>query len=169
MRAVHMIVFFIFFILGGILVFTSPAHASGGTDAFSAASTRYRIPKPLLLAIAQQESSLKPWVVNIAGKDFHPRSREEALRLIHAARSRKLSHDIGIMQINNWWLDRLRISPETALDPPNNVMLGAWILAQEIQRHGYNWKAVGAYHSPNRSRQVAYAHAVHKHYMKKDR
>lgn len=154
-----------FFALTVIFLLTSvpPAHAA---DVFDAACARYGVPKSLVLAIAQTESSLSPWTVNIAGKSFHPRSREEALQLIHAAKARRLSHDIGLMQINNWWLDRLGISPETALEPENNVMLGVWILAGEIRRHGYNWKAVGAYHSPTPARQAHYAYAVHKRYAK---
>ena len=52
------------------------------------------------------------------------------------------------MQINVWWLRRLGISPETALEPKNNVLLGVWILAQEIKRYGLNWKAVASYHTP---------------------
>lgn len=149
------------FALTVIFLLASTAHAG---DIFDAACARYGVPKPLVLAIAQTESSLSPWVVNIAGKDFHPRSREEALRLIHAARARKLSHDIGLMQINNWWMERLGISPETALEPQNNVMLGVWILAQEIQRYGWGWKAVGAYHSPTPARQRLYAQVVARKY-----
>lgn len=62
--------------------------------------------------------------------------------------------------INNWWLKHLNISPEAALEPRNNAQLGVWILAKEIQRHGYNWKAVGAYHSPTPARQRMYAQVV---------
>ena len=75
-----------------------------------------------------------------------------------------LSHDIGLMQINNWWLKHLRISPEVALEPRNNAMLGVWILANEIRRHGYNWTAVGAYHSPTPARQRMYAQVVARKY-----
>lgn len=135
-------------------------------DIFDAPCQRFNVPKSLLIAIARTESSLQPWVVNVAGKDYHPGTKEQALAIIRAAQARGLSHDVGIMQINNWWLKKLRISPETALEPQNNVVLGAWILAQEIQCHGYNWKAVGAYHSPNPERQRIYVHAVAKRYRK---
>lgn len=148
-----------------LLFMVNPAQATD-TTLFDAPCQRFNVPKNLLIAIARTESSLQPWVVNVAGKDYHPRTKEQALAIIRIARARNLSHDIGLMQINNWWLSRLRISPETALEPKNNVVLGAWILAQEIQRHGYNWKAVGAYHSPNPARQRIYVHAVAKRYLK---
>lgn len=127
---------------------------------FEQPCTRYSVPKALVLAIARTESSMHPWTVNIAGKSYQPATREEALRLIRTARARRLSHDIGIMQINNWWLSYLRISPETAIEPANNALLGVWILAKEIKRYGVSWKAVGAYHSPTPSRQLQYARAV---------
>ncbi len=135
------------------------------TDIFDAPCRRFGVPKRLVIAIAKTESSLKPWVVNVAGKDHYPKTKQEALHIIHDAKARGLSHDIGIMQINNWWLKKLHISSETALEPINNITLGVWILAQEIRRHGYNWKAVGAYHSPTLWRQQAYAKRVARYYQ----
>lgn len=146
------------------LLFSVPAQASDPPDLFNEACARFGVPKALVLAIAKTESSLNPWVVNVAGRDYRAKSREQALTIIHTAKARGLSHDIGIMQINDWWLRKLNISPETALEPENNVTLGVWILAREIRRHGYNWKAVGAYHSPTPWRQQQYAHRVARHY-----
>lgn len=135
-------------------------------DVFDVPCTRYGVPKTLVMAIAQQESSLHPWAVNVAGKDFMPATREEALAIIRAAEARRLSHDVGLMQVNNWWLQKLGISAETALEPNNNAMLGVWILAREFRRHGYGWKAVGAYHSPTPERQQRYALLVARRYEK---
>ena len=153
----HMKNFFLFLVL---LLAPTIAHA----DVFDAPCSRYRVPKPLVLAIAKTESGLDPWCVNVAGKDYRPGSRAGALAIIRQARARGLSHDIGLMQINSWWLKHLNISPEAALEPRNNATLGVWILAKEIQRHGYNWKAVGAYHSPTPARQKMYAQVVSKKY-----
>ena len=133
-------------------------------DVFDAPCSRYRVPKRLALAIAKTESGLDPWCVYVAGKTYRPGSRAGALSIIRHARARGLSHDIGLMQINSWWLKHLNISSEAALEPRNNVTLGVWILAKEIQRHGYNWKAVGAYHSPTPTRQRIYAQVVAQKY-----
>lgn len=150
--------FFLFVLM--ICLSASPALA----DVFDAPCSRYRVPKRLVLAIAKTESGLDPWCVNIAGKTYRPGSRAGALAIIRQARARGLSHDIGLMQINNWWLNHLNISPEIALEPRNNAALGVWILAREIQRHGYNWTAVGAYHSPTPARQRMYAQVVARKY-----
>lgn len=149
-----------FFFLLAFLLLTASAHA----DVFDAPCSRYRVPKRLVIAIAKTESGLDPWCVSVAGKDYRPGSRAGALAIIHQAQARGLSHDIGLMQVNNWWLKHLRIPPEVALEPHNNAMLGVWILANEIQRYGYNWTAVGAYHSPTPSRQRMYAQVVAKKY-----
>lgn len=153
--------------LAGLCIWSCPAHATDATTAlFDEPCARYGVPKNLVMAIAKTESDLEPWVINVVGRDYRAKTREQALAIVHAARARGLSHDIGIMQINNWWLRKLNISPETAIEPENNITLGVWILAREIRKHGFNWKAVGAYHSPTPWRQQQYAYRVSRHYQK---
>lgn len=135
------------------------------TDLFTGPCERYQVPPALALAIARQESRGNPWAVNIQGRSYAPASREEALALINA-RGKGRSFDVGLMQVNSWWLRRLGISPVMALEPKNNVLIGVWILAQEIQRHGLNWKAVASYHTPlsrNPERGRRYAASVVRH------
>jgi soluble lytic murein transglycosylase-like protein len=142
----------------------SPSSVQAFSELFDEPCARYGVPKAVALSIAKVESGFAPWVVNVAGRDFRAKTREQALYIIHAARFYGLSHDIGIMQINNFWLKKFGLSPEVALEPRNNIHLGVYILACEIQRHGPNWKAVGAYHSPTPWRQARYALRVAKFY-----
>lgn len=121
-------------------------------------------PASLLEAIARQESGLNPLAVNIAGKPYHPSTREEAERLIRQAITARQSFDVGKMQINSWWMERYAIDPFSLLDPTTNERWGKWILAEEIARHGLNWKAVGKYHSPDLERGRRYAWLVYRHY-----
>lgn len=121
-------------------------------------------PAPLVEAIARQESGLNPLAINIAGKSYYPGTREEAERLIQKAIAAGQSFDVGKMQINNWWMERLVIDPVSLLDPATNERWGKWILAEEIARHGLNWKAVGKYHSPDPERGRLYAWLVYRHY-----
>ena len=139
------------------LLVPSVCHA----DILDAPCSRYGIPKKLALAILFQESKGHPWAVNIAGKSYMPKTKEEALSLVY--RNKDKSFDIGIMQINSQWLKRFKLSPEIAIEPKNNVNLGCWILASCIKQHGYGWKAVGAYHSSTPARQTAYARLIAKH------
>lgn len=132
-------------------------------DVFDAPCRKYGLPKDLVLAIARQESSWHPWTVNVAGKDYRPRTKAEALEIINRAQAAGQSYDVGLMQVNCQWLRKFRISPAVALEPRNNAMLGCWILASAIREHGMTWKAVGVYHSPTPARQLNYARRVAKH------
>ena len=121
-------------------------------------------PAQLVDAIARQESGLNPLAVNIAGKSYYPATREEAERLIRDALAAGESFDVGKMQVNSWWMERLAIDPLSLLDPATNERWGKWILAEEIARHGLNWKAVGKYHSPDLERGRRYAWLVYRYY-----
>lgn len=123
------------------LLFAAPAHAGALQDRqqeleplFDAPCARYQVPKVLALAIARQESGCHPWILNISGRDVRPRSKEEALRYAQWAMLAGRSFDVGIMQVNSYWIRKHGWSLEQVLEPANNVKIGVWILAQEIQR-----------------------------------
>jgi len=128
---------------------------------FEAPSLELAIPQPLALAIAGVESGLRPWVLNIEGQPFRFDSKEEALAKAREAWAAGQSFDVGLMQVNSWWLQRYDIFLEAALDPLANIYFGGWILKQEIDRHGGDLRAaIGAYHSPNPARASHYADQV---------
>jgi hypothetical protein len=96
------------------------------------AAERYNVNPHVLHAIAKCESSLNPKAMN--------RSHIE----------RTGTYDIGLMQINSSNLRGLRqhgIGEAELLDACTSINVGAWILAQKIQRHGHTWEAVGAYNA----------------------
>ena len=107
------------------LLFLGAAKANCWTEA----ENTYGISWKVLYAISLQESSGDPTVIAF-NKD---------------------SYDIGLMGINSWWLDKLSpfgITERRLIeDPCTNLLVGAWILRQEIDRYGYNWVAVGAYNA----------------------
>lgn len=109
---------------------------------FDLASQRYRVPAPLLRAIAEQESRHQPHASN---------------------RNVNGSVDIGLMQINSQWLPTLRqhgIESQDLWDPCVNVLVGAWILHKNFQRYGYNTQGLGAYNSGDPKRRERYAAEV---------
>lgn len=112
------------------------------TQCMEGAGTRYRINPVLLWSIAKIESGFSPSAEN---------------------KNTNGSTDIGVMQINSAWLPTLKrygIDREALRDPCTNIYVGAWILAQNIQRYGYNWEAVGAYNARTQSKRVTYAKKV---------
>ncbi|MDD3449620.1 MAG: lytic transglycosylase domain-containing protein, partial [Gammaproteobacteria bacterium] len=80
--------------------------------------------------------------------------------------------DIGLMQVNSWWLPRLSgygITEASLWDPCTNIQVGAWILAGNVARYGYTWEAVGAYNAgtgtseTTQNRRVNYARRIYEH------
>jgi soluble lytic murein transglycosylase-like protein len=122
---------------------------SAQADCFKDAAKHYGINETLLQTIAEVESSNNPSAVNVNTDG---------------------SKDIGIMQINSWWLGPLSQYGYTEAhlyDRCINIQLGAWVLAQEISQHGANWKAVGAYNAKSPDKATAYAKRVWARYQKK--
>lgn len=129
-------------------------------DHFVEPCRAYQVPLALAMAIARQESGSQPWAINVAGQSLYPTSKADARRIADWAWDKGFSFDVGIMQINSFWLKRYSIPVEDVLDPHKNIAMGVWILAKEIQRYGLTWQAVGAYHTPvarnpERARQYA--------------
>lgn len=121
------------------LIAGSPAHAC-----WEQAAERYGLSSELLYAIARTESGLDPLAVG---------------------HNRNGSRDIGLMQINSAWLQRLQahgIAERDLFDPCTSIHVGAWILAGNVQRLGYTWEAVGAYNARNPALRRAYAERVYR-------
>ena len=94
---------------------------------WNAASESYGIPVDVIKAVAKTESGFNADALNV---------------------NKYGSHDIGVMQINSFWLPALAkhgIDEEALKDPCTNVKVGAWILANNAKRLGWNWNAIGAY------------------------
>ena len=123
-----------------VLVFFIPCSVSA--FCFDEAGKMYHVDPLLLWSIARHESTMKPDAVNY---------------------NKNGSIDFGLMQINSWWVAKKKISPELwgALgNPCTNVKVGAWILSQCIQQHGYTWKAVGCYNAVTQWKQERYARRI---------
>lgn len=131
----------------------------------SASSERFAVPDRLIKAIMKQESAFNPWAVNVAGQGNMPKTKEEALAIANNAWAEGRSFDVGLMQINSYWLRRFSMNPEYVIDPERNIVIGTWILAQEIKRFGLSWKAVASYHTPiaRPERGRTYAASVIRH------
>jgi soluble lytic murein transglycosylase-like protein len=109
---------------------------------FQEAASRYRVPTALLIAVARHESSGQPSAVHL-----NPNG----------------SRDIGLMQINSNWLPFLArhgVQEKDLFDPCVNVLVGAWIMSQNFQRHGYNTQGLGAYNAVTPWKRERYARQI---------
>lgn len=119
------------------IIITMLLPVSASAFCFEEAGNEYGVSPYLLRSIAQHESGMNPLAIgrNVNG-----------------------TYDYGLMQINSRWAKILGMENWKKLgDPCTNVRTGAWILAQCVRRHGYNWKAVGCYHSNTPGRRERYA------------
>lgn len=102
---------------------------AASADCFQDAARIYAVPEALLRAIAQVESGSRD-----------ARTVEN--------RNADGSRDLGRMQINTGWLpvlERFGIDEEKLRDECTSIKVGAWIVSQNVAKHGLNWTAVGSY------------------------
>ncbi len=127
---------------------------------FDSAAAMFNVPRAWTRAIAEVESGNDAFALNIGGKSYYFATKEEALQVAEEVKKTGGSFDAGVMQVNSQWLERLNIPLPAALDPEANILLGSWILSEEIKQHGRNWTAVGRYHSPSEDRGNKYVEQV---------
>jgi soluble lytic murein transglycosylase-like protein len=106
------------------------------------AATTYAIPAELILAIIFVEGG----------------------RNGIAMSNRNGTFDYGIMQINSSWLPRIQDFTTSAyqlqFDACRNVMIGTWILKQNLQSSSNLMAAIGNYHSHTPALNQTYARQV---------
>ena len=125
--------------LAGVLIATS---ASAHADCIDDAAARHQVNALVLRAIGWQESHLRP----------------DALG--HNANG---SIDVGAFQINSIHLTELGrygIDRAALLDGCVSAEVAAWHYRRQIDQHGNNWRAVGAYHSQTPERAAWYANQI---------
>lgn len=116
-------------------------------DCIDDAAAFHHVNASLVRAIAMQESGMVPTSVG---------------------QNRDGSRDIGLMQINSRWLPTLArygVTEQGLFDACTNAYVGTWILAQNIQRMGASWEAVGAYNAATRSKREAYVARIYRRLM----
>lgn len=136
----------------GAVAICAPSHAA----CWETAARRHGIDPVLLMAIGWQES--RGWSHAVG-----PRLKDG-------------NQAVGLMQINTVHLPRLRqvgISRQDLFDPCLSQQLGAWVLADCMQRFGQVWRAVGCYATGPGSKahraQAQYAAEVRHHYERYQR
>jgi soluble lytic murein transglycosylase-like protein len=124
------------------MALSSSAFSASDSKCFKEASSHYGVPEDLLRAISHVES----------------RGNNSATNT-----NKNGSTDIGHMQINSYWLPKLAkygITKTHLMNACTNTYIGAWILASNISRMGYGWKAVGAYNARNPIKAAIYTRKV---------
>ena len=145
----------------------APAHATGCTEAASAAERQAGVPAGLLAAIGQVESGRPdprtgaiqpwPWTVNAAGEGRYFATPAEAAAWVDSERARGVaSIDVGCFQVSLKYHPDAFATLAEGFDPVANARYAAGFLSDLARRFG-NWPdAVAAYHSADAARGVPY-------------
>ena len=138
---------------------------AGEVDPYVAAATDAGIPVQLLIAVAGAESSYHPWALNIERQPVFCRTRAEAeARLATIATT---NVDIGLMQINwRFWGPRLGVTRNDLLEPRTNLLMGARILRDALDRDGSVWQRISNYHSGGLGERDRYNRQVYSAYRR---
>lgn len=130
---------------------------------------QYNVPFNLMRAIIDQESKYHVWAVNVEGKGYFFKTKAEAMDRVGQSVGR--SFDLGLMQINVQWLRKFSLRAEDVIEPYVNILLGVYIMNENLIAYGPTWRAVAAYHTPpdkNPNSAVAYAKNIWARYRKLD-
>jgi len=115
---------------------------------FEEAGITHGVSHELLQSIARVESNLNSKAVNV---------------------NKNGTRDLGLMQINSAWIQILNLNQDELISNPcYNVMIGAGILRQCIDRHGYTWEAVGCYNAKSKDKRVGYSWKIF-HELRKEK
>lgn len=106
----------------------------------------------ILAGIALNESAFNgrawPWTLNVAGRGFFFRTRDDAYRAIRYLISNGRSDfDVGIMQVNWKYHGKRFASAWDALAPATNIRVAEGILNENYRQTHSAVKAVAYYHS----------------------
>jgi hypothetical protein len=81
-----------------------------------------------------------------------------------ASKNKDGSYDLGVMQINTVWLDKLSqcgySRHEIQYNACSNVWIGTWILSLKIHKNKNFWAGVGDYNSSHLPQNKAYQQKV---------
>lgn len=115
---------------------------------------RTSVDAKILTGIALNESAYNgrawPWTLNVAGRGFFFRSREDAYKAVRFLISDgRCDFDVGLMQINWCYHAKRFASPWDALAPATNIHVAEDILNENFRKTNSAVKAVAYYHSAN--------------------
>lgn len=135
------------------------ANATTLPELIAAAARHAGVHPDLLSSIVWVESRAWPWALNINSVGLYPRTRAEAEWVLGRVGD---DVDIGYAQVSyRHWGRALGLRKADLLEPRTNLILGALILRQGMEREA-GWGGVGRYHSATPHRKLFYAYRVAK-------
>jgi hypothetical protein len=129
----------------------APIYSSDCVELTQYFEHKYGIPNGLLLAIANVESTKRPWAVNNFKESRYFKSQNEAIQYIRTLKeSEQSSISVGFMQVN-WMVHKNNFnSLEEAFTPFHNIEFAAKLLVSLHLRFG-SWERAVMWYNPRGS------------------
>jgi len=122
---------------------------------------KYNIPARLLWSIAQVESGIKPFALNVAGKTIIASNKEEAVRVAEYYLGQGINNiDVGLLQINLIYHKKNFADLSDCFDIDSNIRYGASYLRKLYDKHGSWQAAVRYYHSKQVAHHLPYGKKI---------
>jgi hypothetical protein len=123
-------------------------HVSASPALITTIAREERVPPKLLQTIVRLESGGHAWTLNVRGKPYVFRNRQEASAFLSQQLSRDIQNiDIGLCQINAFWHGKSFSHPSKLLDPATNLRYASRLLRRYARQEGSWMKGVVFYHS----------------------
>ncbi len=130
------------------LLFSGVLFQASASSLITTIAREERVPPKLLQTIVRLESGGHPWTLNVRGKPYVFRNRQEASAFLSQQLSRDIQNiDIGLCQINAFWHGKSFSHPSKLLDPAINLRYAARLLRRYARQEGSWMKGVVFYHS----------------------
>ena len=130
-----------------LMISAVKAQAFTWQDAVYHYAKLYQINPCIVFAIIDTESSGNSNTITVNYNHKH-RSYKTRIQALKVIRSRYKNMDIGLMQINYYWIrKKLKVTKSMLLQPLYNIDIGEWLLKTLLNKYDHYNDAVMAYHS----------------------
>ena len=149
-------------LLGSLFAWVLPQIATAAlptsTNHWDRCVTRHaqelQIDPALLHAIIWTESKNQPLAIAWTDRwgkrhSVFPKTTEDARALMTQLQRSQQTFDLGLAQVNSKNIARLAkpldVQPTDLLQPCTNLKVASYVLREQLDRHGYTWRAIAGY------------------------
>lgn len=118
--------------------------------------------RDILTNIASKESSLRPYTINVKGKGYYLKNKQDALKIVKEQINKSnYNFDVGCMQLNYKWFRPEFKNNEQMISPEANIEV-AFNHIKQLAKTNTMVQAMVKYHSYNHKLQEKYRKGLRK-------
>jgi hypothetical protein len=126
-----------------------------------------KVPISILYTIAKIESYGYPWTINVCGKGYFFKNKNNAIKFINNLLQNNINNfDVGVMQINYKYHKDAFKNIEEMIEPSYNINYAAKLIKSHYIEKKDWLEAVGSYHSKTVHLKDKYIYKFSKEFIK---